>query len=196
VIVLREDHAIIRLLATSRTASTGAVEMADPKLGINISIPSLGDFQIKAICSDYTGTLSCGGELVDGVKKRLRKLKTIVDIQVVTSDTANTAMTELDHIPLKPHLIQNDAPDHHIIKREYLAQNGLEPRHVAVFGNGRNDREWLKLVKEESGLAIAVDAGEGCAIEAMENAHIFVYGIVNALDLLLYHDRIKATLRS
>ena len=170
--------------------------MTNPKTGIKISIPSLGVFQIKAICSDYTGTLSCGGELVDGVKKRLRKLKTMVDIHVVTSDTTNTATTELDRIPLTPHVIKNDEPDHHIIKRNYLAQNGLEPRHVAVFGNGRNDREWLKLVKEGSGLAIAVDAGEGCAIEAMENAHIFVLGIVNALDLLFDHDRIKATLRS
>jgi soluble P-type ATPase len=170
--------------------------MTNPKPGIKISIPSLGDFHIKAICSDYTGTLSCGGKLVEGAEKCLRELQALVDIHVVTSDTTKTAPTELARIPLTPHIIENDTPDHHIQKRAYLAQNRLDPKHVAVFGNGRNDRKWLKLVKKRGGLAIAVDVGEGCAIEAMENAHIFVYGIVNALDLLLHHDRMKATLRS
>jgi len=72
----------------------------------------------------------------------------------------------------------------------------LDPRHVAVLGNGRNDRLWLELVKRAGGLAIAVDVGEGCAVEAIHSAHVFVSGIANALDLLLHTNRLKATLRS
>jgi soluble P-type ATPase len=119
----------------------------------------------------------------------------MADIHVVTSDTNDTAERELKGLPLIMHRIKSDKP-HHIYKRDYIFSQGLEPKHVAVFGNGRNDRFWLKLVKQSGGLAIAVDVGEGCAVEAIDNAHLFVSGINNALDLLLYPNRVKATLRS
>jgi soluble P-type ATPase len=61
------------------------------KSGIRIEIPGFGHLQIHAICSDYTGTLSCEGELIKGVRKRLRQLAKLVDIHVVTSDTCKTA---------------------------------------------------------------------------------------------------------
>jgi len=41
-----------------------------------------------------------------------------------------------------------------------------------------------------------VDAGEGCAIEAMTNAHVFVVGIISSLDLLLDEKGLIATLRT
>jgi len=53
----------------------------------------------------------------------------------------------------------------------------------------------LKAVKEGGGLAIAVDNGEGCAVDALLNANVFVTGAANALDLLLDPVRLKATLR-
>jgi soluble P-type ATPase len=71
----------------------------------------------------------------------------------------------------------------------------LNPRYVASFGNGNNDRLHLKVVKEAGGLAIAVENGEGCALEAILNANVFVVGAVNALDLLLEPTRLRATLR-
>jgi hypothetical protein len=46
-----------------------------------------------------------------------------------------------------------------------------------------------------AGLAIAVDNGKGCAGDAMLNAHLFILGIANALDLLRYSKRCTATLR-
>jgi len=71
-----------------------------------------------------------------------------------------------------------------------------EAGNIAAFGNGRNDALMLKAVKDAGGLAIAVDNGEGCAVEALQNAHIFIVGITNALDLLLDPTRCKATLRT
>ena len=53
----------------------------------------------------------------------------------------------------------------------------------------------LKAVKEAGGLGISVENGEGCAIEALVNAEIFIFGAANALDLLLDTDLVKATLR-
>jgi hypothetical protein len=53
----------------------------------------------------------------------------------------------------------------------------------------------LKVVKEAGGLAIAVENGEGCALDAILNANLFAVGAVNALDLLLEPIRVRATLR-
>jgi soluble P-type ATPase len=161
--------------------------------GIQIDIPGFGTLDIKAICSDYTGTLSLEGQLLHGVKKRLRQLAELVDIHVVTSDTRGTAKQELKGIPLELKIITGQKHDQ--LKNTYL-KTQLNPKHTAVLGNGRNDRLWLRTVKKAGGLAIAVDTGEGCAVEAMRNANIFLLGSTSALDLLLDPDRIKATLRS
>ena len=67
------------------------------KLGIRVSIPSFGDVHVKTLCSDFTGTLSLGGELVVGVAALLRE--PLVDIHVVTSDTNDTAREALAGLP-------------------------------------------------------------------------------------------------
>ena len=168
---------------------------AGAKPGIGIDIPGFGHLHIQAICSDYTGTLSCEGKLIKGVSRRLRKLGELVDIHVVTSDTRKTAGAQLKRLPVRLHdKITSEA--HDAFKRDYLARLGVELKHIAVFGNGRNDRLWLAAVRDAGGLAIAVDAGEGCAVEAMTSANLFVADIRNALDLLLDSKRIIGTLRT
>lgn len=161
---------------------------------IEIDIPRFGPgkISIKRIVTDYTRTLSCGGELTPGVKGRLRRLRKLVEIHVVTSDSFGTAAKELSVIPLDPHILATREHDEE--KRQYVSAH--EPQLIAAFGNGRNDALMLKAVKDAGGLAIAVDNGEGCAVEAVQNAHILIVGIVNALDLLLEPTRCKATLRT
>jgi soluble P-type ATPase len=79
------------------------------KRGIQIDIPGFRNLDIRVVCSDYTGTLSLEGELIHGVKKRLRKLAGLVDIYVLTSDTRGTAKIELQRIPLTPILLKVDS---------------------------------------------------------------------------------------
>jgi soluble P-type ATPase len=110
---------------------------------------------------------------------------------VVTSDTYATAEEELKGI-VKPHKLDPGKP-HDVEKEKYVKQFDLQS--VAAFGNGNNDRGLLKAVKKGKGFAIAVDNGEGCALDALWNAHIFIVGPLNALSLLLIRDRCKATLR-
>lgn len=165
------------------------------KSGIRIDIPGFGHLQIQAVCSDYTGTLSCEGKLIMGVGKRLRQLAKLVDIHVVTSDTRKTARKQLKGLPVTLH-DEITSNDHDVFKRDYLTTIGVDLKSIAVFGNGRNDRLWLAAVRDAEGLAIAVDVGEGCAAEAMMNASVFVVGIQNALDLLLDSKRIVGTLRT
>jgi soluble P-type ATPase len=162
------------------------------KPGIVIEIPGAGRLDIRTIVSDYSGTLSCGGRLVAGVEERLLKLQEFVDIHVLTSDTFGTARGELNGIPLRLEILSME--NHDVQKQEYI-RSRCNPRHVAAFGNGNNDRLFLKTVKEAGGLAVAVDNGEGCSIDAVVNAHLLISGAASALELLLEPDRLIATLR-
>jgi soluble P-type ATPase len=161
------------------------------KPGIAIDIPGFGKLQINALLSDYTGTLACGGKLTPGVQDRLIRLAQLVDIHVLTADSFGTAEAELTGLPLVCRRLEGAGEDLH--KQRYATE--LNPYCLASFGNGNNDRLHLKVVKEAGGLAVAVDNGEGCALDAILNANLFVTGAVNALDLLLEPTRVRATLR-
>jgi soluble P-type ATPase len=161
------------------------------KPGITVNIPGFGKVQINSILSDYTGTLAFNGKLVDGVIDRLLRLAELVDIHIVTADSFGTAEKELKGLPLVCRRLEGEKED--LQKARYAEE--LNPRNVASFGNGNNDRLHLKVVKEAGGLAIAVENGEGCSLEAILNANVFVAGAVNALDLLLEPTRLRATLR-
>jgi len=161
------------------------------KPGIKVDIPGFGKIEIQNVLTDYTGTLAFNGRLVNGVKDRLLRLAPLVDIYVATADSFGTAEEELKGLPLVCRRLKGRHED--VQKQRYAAE--LNPRHVASFGNGNNDRLHLKVVREAGGLAIAVENGEGCALEAILNANLFVVGAVNALDLLLEPTRLRATLR-
>ena len=160
------------------------------KRGIAIDIPGFGRRDIKIVVTDYNGTHSRGGSVRPGPRKRPRKLAKLVELHIVTADSFGTAEKELKGIA-KPHLLRTS--QHDAEKATYISQ--FEPAHVAAFGNGNNDRLMLKAVKEGGGLAVAVDNGEGCALDALLNAHLFVADAANAIDLLLDPRRLKATLR-
>ena len=170
------------------------------KRGIDIVIPGFGELRTKVVCSDYTGTLSCEGKLIRGVRQRLRRLASVVDIHIVTSDTRKTAGRELATLTQTRRLTLVDASpskmDHAAFKLAYIENLEVALAEIAVFGNGRNDVKWLKAVNDAGGLAVAVDVGEGCATDAIINANVFVSGITNALDLLLDKHRIIGTLRT
>ncbi len=162
------------------------------KPGIALEIPGFGRIEIWTLISDYSGTLSCGGKLAPGVEERLLRLEQAIDIHILTSDTFRTAESELRNVPLYVNILGDE--NHDVQKAAYM-RNHFVPKRVAVLGNGANDRLLLRAVKEGGGLAIAVDNGEGCSLEALLNAHLFITGAANALDLLLGPDRLKATLR-
>jgi soluble P-type ATPase len=169
------------------------------KPGITINIPYFHDDKpdhtlfITRIVSDYTGTLSFGGRLIPGVEDRLKRLKEIVqNIDVLSADSFGTATGQLAGVPLTPTIYKQNER-HDVLKAKHAREN--IPSQIAAFGNGNNDGPLLEEVRSAGGLAVAVDNGEGCSILALNNANIFVVGIVNALDLLLEPTRCKATLR-
>jgi len=167
------------------------------KPGIAIDIPGFGlprgtkgKRVIRTVVSDYTGTLSYRGKLAPGVRARLLRLRKLVDLEIVTADTYGTARQQLKGIAV-PNMLGKKRQD--IEKRDFAKKFDL--RHVAAFGNGNNDRLLLAAVKKAGGLAIAVDNGEGCALDTLLAANLFISGAAPALDLLLNPTALKATLR-
>jgi len=120
----------------------------------------------------------------------LFRLSKLVDLRIITADTYGTACQQLKGIAV-PHRLKRARQD--VEKREFLRQFDL--RHVAVFGNGNNDRLMLAAVKKAGGLAIAVDNQEGCAVDALVHGHVFISGAKTALGLLLNTNAVKATLQ-
>jgi soluble P-type ATPase len=158
---------------------------------IRLEIPGLGVREIARVITDYTGTHAFAGAVRPAVKARLAALARAVEIHVLTADTFGTAGRELAELPVVVHVLTGEGLDEQ--KRAYVLER--DPRQVAAFGNGNNDRLLLRAVRDAGGLAIAVDNGEGCALDAILAADLLVHGSENALDLLLDPDRCRATLR-
>ena len=159
---------------------------------IKLTIPGFGPLEIRRVVTDYTGTHSFKGVVRRSVKTRLAQLAKLVEVHVLTIDTFGTVRRELARLPVELHLLKSESRNDEEKQRFVLK---YEPKHVAAFGNGTIDRLLLKAVRDAGGLAVAVDNGEGCSVDAINNANILVHGSEQALDLLLEPNTCKATLR-
>ncbi|AIS53457.1 hypothetical protein TKV_c23310 [Thermoanaerobacter kivui] len=156
---------------------------------IKINIPGDKNLEIKNLVFDFNGTLAKDGILIDGVKEKIKELSyKSVDIYILTSDTYGTVKEQCKELPIKIEIFDKDnaAED----KKRIVDKLGKE--NTIVIGNGRNDVEMFK----NSRLAIAVLGKEGCYTKALVYADIVVNDIIDAMDLLLNPNRLKATLRT
>jgi soluble P-type ATPase len=154
---------------------------------LEIDIPGFGLVKVEHLVSDFTGTLSFDGRLLPGVRGQLNRIAKFLKIHVLTADTFGKARQELEGVQCEIHILIGE--NHDIQKEEYVNKLGAES--VIAFGNGSNDRRMLKAAR----IGIAVSLGEGCAIDAMMSADVFVTSAKDGLDLLLNPKRCKATLR-
>jgi soluble P-type ATPase len=121
------------------------------------------------------------------VAERLKILGEHLEIHIVTADTFGSVRTQVAHLPVQLAVIP---PEKQAQAKAAYIEN-LGPANSVAIGNGRNDALMLKL----SALGIAVMQTEGVAMEALLAADVVTPGIVDAHDLLLHPDRLKATLR-
>jgi P-type E1-E2 ATPase len=154
---------------------------------IEIDIPGFGDVKLNHLVSDFTGTLSFNGKLIQGTKERLNSLAESLSIHILTSDTFGTAREELKDVRCEVHVLEGEF--HDLQKEEYIEKLGAIG--VIAFGNGNNDRKMLRVAR----IGVAVTENEGCAVDILMAGDIHVTGINNGLDLLLNTKRLKATLR-
>ena len=153
---------------------------------IAIDIPGAQTLRIEHIALDYNGTLAVDGKLLPGVAERLRTLAEHVVIHILTADTFGSAAKELTGLPVTLRILPPEAQDE--AKRIVVA--GLSGEVMAV-GNGRND----VLMLREAALGVAIVQAEGASSAALREADVVSLSVVDALDLLLRPDRLRATLR-
>ena len=155
---------------------------------IPLSIPDFGELRLEHLVLDYNGTLARDGKLLPGVAGRLRALSKKIQIHVITADTFGIAAKELAGLPLRLKIL----PAEKQAKAKAGFVKKLSAKTVVAIGNGRNDRQMLKI----AALGIAVIQDEGAAAQTLLAADVVTRHIQDALQLLQKTNRLKATLRS
>jgi soluble P-type ATPase len=155
---------------------------------LELDIPGFKNLRLAHLILDYNGTLACDGRPLEGVRERLAKLATSLDILILTADTFGTVQSQVAGWPCQVKVI----PRGQEAEAKLACVWDLGADQTMAVGNGRNDRLMLK----EAALGIIVVQTEGAAVAALSAADLAVPGILEALDLLLLPGRLKATLRS
>ena len=152
---------------------------------IEIDIPGKGLLRLEHAVFDVNGTLALDGELLPGVAERLAALGERLTLHMLTADT-HGRQVEIDAaLGFSATIVSRGSVE----KAAYVLSLGGE--RVAAIGNGANDTHML----QAAGLSIAILGPEGLAFDALKNADVVVASILDALDLLLKPDRLRATLR-
>lgn len=156
---------------------------------ITINIPGYKEVEVRNVVFDYNGTIAEDGTIPNEVREKIKELsKKGVNIFIVTADTYGTVAKECMGLPVKVEIFdkENASED----KKNIVKNLGEE--NTVTIGNGRNDAEMFK----SSVVSIAVIGREGCFSKTLLEADIVVSSIVDAIDLLIKKDRMKATLRT
>lgn len=152
---------------------------------IEIDIPGYDKFQIQYLVTDVNGTIANAGVLAEGVAERFVRLASQVDILMLTADT-HGKQAEIDTLlGLKARIITGGAAEKARVVQELGAAG------VIAFGNGANDVQMC----QGAALSVGVLGGEGIAAALLPVVDVLVKDIGDGLDLLLYPDRLRATLR-
>jgi soluble P-type ATPase len=154
---------------------------------LDINIPGAQPLRLSHLVLDYNGTLACDGSILPGVTERLEILAEHLEIHIVTADTFGSVRNQVARLPVELAVIPPEKQAQ--AKAAYIEKLGLA--NTVAIGNGRNDA----LMLQQAALGITVMQTEGAAIQALLAADVVTPGIVDALDLLLHPDRLKATLR-
>ena len=151
---------------------------------IRIDIPLRGIVELQHAVFDVNGTLAVDGKPIPGVTDRLKALGEHLSLHVLTAGTHGN-IAELERVLGFPlHMITIGEEKVHYVEQ-------LGPASVIAFGNGMNDMGMLRL----AAIGVAVLAGEGVSIGALQAADVLVLGPVDAIDLVLNPKRLVATLR-
>ncbi|MDY0286979.1 MAG: hypothetical protein RBR21_12675 [Bacteroidales bacterium] len=150
-------------------------------------IPGFPSLNLQHLIFDFNGTLACNGTLIEGVEKQLNRLSEKYAIHIVTADTFGTVKEQIQNICCEIIIIPEDKQDQ--TKLDYM--KSIPGATCACIGNGRNDALMLR----HAALGIAVIGCEGASSKTLMAADIVVNTITDALDLFIYPNRLKATLR-
>jgi soluble P-type ATPase len=151
---------------------------------IRIDIPQRGIIELHHAVFDVNGTLAVDGKPIPGVVDRLHVLAGQLSLHALTAGTHGN-IAELER--------RFGFPFHIIVTGEEKVRfvEQLGPAGVIAFGNGKNDVTMLRV----AAIGVAILAGEGVAIDALQAADVLAFGPIDAMDLVLKPKRLIATLR-
>jgi soluble P-type ATPase len=153
---------------------------------IEVPIPGGVDLHLRHLLLDVNGTLTNRGTLVDGVQERIQRLRSRLEVHLLSADTFGTVddvAMQLGGLPVDTIATGED-------KAAFARRIG--PAGCAAIGNGANDELMLETVV----LGIAVLGREGASARALNAADLVTPTVLDALDLLTDPSALAATLRS
>jgi P-type E1-E2 ATPase len=154
---------------------------------IQVEVPGRRTFQCEHLVLDLNGTVALDGRVIPGVDERVAELSAHLVVHLVTADTRGKG--EETSARMGCHLVRV-RPGHEARQKRALVER-LGAEQVTAIGNGLNDAQMLSV----AALGIAVLGQEGLAHETLQAADLLVGRITDALELLLYPQRLVATLR-
>lgn len=157
---------------------------------MEIFIPGMGNLKPETVVFDYNGTIAQDGELLPGVSERIEQLAKDAQVVILTADTHGDCIRKMSDLPV---LVEVVSPAEGVgedeAKLAYVESIG--DFSCVAIGNGRNDGPMLKA----AALGIAVIQREGASVRALMSADVVVNDVLDAFDLLLQPDRLRATMR-
>ena len=149
-----------------------------------VDIPGVGILRLEHLVLDLNGTLTDRGRLIEGVADRIDRLRTDLDLHLLTADTFGTATELARRLGIELATISDGEEKARVVAR-------LGPDATVAIGNGRNDVPMLQV----AAVGIAVLGPEGAAAPALAAADLVCRSITDALDLLLDPTALVATMR-
>jgi P-type E1-E2 ATPase len=154
---------------------------------LNLDIPGRGMWELEHLVLDLNGNVALDGEVIPCVAEQLAALAGSLTLHLITADTYGRAAAMAERLGVQLLRIRSN---NEVGQKQALVEK-LGAERVVAIGNGANDAGMLAV----AALGIAVLGPEGLAVVAMQAADIVVSRIEDALDLLLYSQRLVATLR-
>ena len=158
-------------------------------MGLQLEIPGGRELRLRKALFDLNGTLATDGIVSEDVRKRLRRLREVLALYLVTADTHGT-VADLVYGCEDLEIVKIEAGNE--AEQKYSVLKELGASQTVALGNGANDVAMLR----EASLGICVMQGEGTSLQALMASDILVRSAEEALDLLLQPARLLATLRS
>lgn len=154
-----------------------------------ISIPKFGTFNIENIVFDVNGTIQFQGQITKQIIIKIRELKKIYNIYLISSDTRGNLKDIAKKLEVNYIKIKTDNISDAEAKNIELVKLGKE--RTVTIGNGNNDALMLK----NAFLGILIMGSEGASGKSLMNADVIFTNPVEAIDFLLDDKAMIATLR-
>lgn len=151
-----------------------------------VDIPGRENLKLENLVLDYNGTIAVDGNISIRIKEMLEDISKFLKVYILTADTYGTVEKQCKDLDVSIKIFANE----NAAKCKKDIVKSLDGQTVCI-GNGYNDIEMFKI----SDLSIAVIGEEGCCGKLINYADIIVKSPIDALELILNPNRIKATLR-